>query len=79
MKKISNFQRAFSAAVILAFFLSGSAFAAKPEPRLRLLGTYSTGIYDEGAAEIVAHDPGTPAGYDRSYKIQERDIPYYSE
>lgn len=59
MKKLNKFQRAFSAAVILAFLISGSAFAAKPEPRLRLLGTYSTGIYDEGAAEIVAHDPGT--------------------
>jgi 2',3'-cyclic-nucleotide 2'-phosphodiesterase (5'-nucleotidase family) len=27
--------------------------------RLSALGTFSTGIFDEGAAEIVAHDPGT--------------------
>lgn len=39
--------------------LSGSAVAAPPAPEVTLspLGTYSTGAYDEGASEIVAHDP----------------------
>lgn len=59
MRSMMRLQRAFTAVIGAAFFLSGIAYAAKPEPRLRLLGTYSTGIYDEGAAEIVAHDPET--------------------
>jgi hypothetical protein len=28
-----------------------------------VIGTYSTGIFDEGAAEIVAHDPTTQRLY----------------
>lgn len=59
MRSMMRFQRAFSVVIGAAIFLSGTAYAAKPEPKLRLLGTYSTGIYDEGAAEIVAHDPET--------------------
>lgn len=59
MRSTMRFQRAFSVVIGAAIFLSGTAYAAKPEPKLRLLGTYSTGIYDEGAAEIVAHDPET--------------------
>jgi len=33
--------------------------AASAQFVLEKLGTYATGIFDEGAAEIVAHDPGT--------------------
>ncbi|MGK7920590.1 MAG: esterase-like activity of phytase family protein, partial [Trichodesmium sp.] len=29
------------------------------DPQLRQLGTYETGLFDEGAAEIVAYDPNT--------------------
>ena len=29
------------------------------DPQLRVLGTYETGLFDESAAEIVAHDPNT--------------------
>ncbi len=59
-------RRAFAplaaAAVVAAALVpavSGSAVAAPPAPQVTLtpLGTYSTGAYDEGASEIVAHDP----------------------
>lgn len=33
--------------------------AALAEINLTPLGTYTTGVFEEGAAEIVAHDPGT--------------------
>ena len=42
---------------LLAGFLCAST--APAQINLTPLGTYSTGVFDEGAAEIVAHDPGT--------------------
>jgi len=47
------------AAAALVPAVSGSAVAAPPVPEVTLtpLGTYATGAYDEGASEIVAHDP----------------------
>lgn len=47
------------AAAALVPVVSGPATAAPPAPQVSLtpLGTYSTGAYDEGASEIVAHDP----------------------
>ena len=59
-------RRAFAplaaAAVVAAALVpavSGSAVAAPPAPQVTLtpLGPDSTGAYDEGASEIVAHDP----------------------
>lgn len=48
---------AFAAALVPS--VSGAAVAAPPAPEVTLtpLGTYRTGAYDEGASEIVAHDP----------------------
>ncbi len=47
-----------------AFATAALAFAALTTPalagvELEVLGTYETGIFDEGAAEIVAHEPGS--------------------
>ena len=36
-----------------------TAFAARPGVELRLRGTYASGIYNQGASEIVAHDAAT--------------------
>ncbi|MEQ8524570.1 choice-of-anchor I family protein [Gracilimonas sp.] len=46
---------------LLAFSLlfSGSVLAQQSSFDLTLLGTYKTGIFDEGAAEISAYDPGS--------------------
>ncbi len=35
------------------------ALAAAPSIELKAIGTYATGIFDDAAAEIVAHDPKT--------------------
>ncbi|KGN38272.1 choice-of-anchor I family protein [Knoellia subterranea] len=47
------------AAAALVPAVSGAAVAAPPAPEVTLtpLGTYRTGAFDEGASEIVAHDP----------------------
>jgi len=34
-------------------------FAQKPSVELKVLGSYATGIYNQGASEIVAYDAGT--------------------
>jgi len=57
MKKTSVILR-----LLLAFaFLSTTAVVAvsQSDGRLNFLGTYSTGLFNQGAAEIVAHDPIT--------------------
>lgn len=53
-------------ALALALAVPAAAGAApglrgrhRPQVALGVLGTYATGIYDESAAEVVAHDPGT--------------------
>lgn len=44
-------------AVVIFGFGSFSAFAGDSDIQLVRIGTYTTGFFDEGAAEIVAHDP----------------------
>jgi hypothetical protein len=63
-----------SGAFVLLFLLLANAtvFAAKPGVELRLLGTRSTGLFDEAAAEIVAHDPISQRLFVRKY-VQFRD------
>ncbi len=39
--------------------LAAAPLAAAQSLDLRLLGTYRTGVFDEGAAEIAAYDPAT--------------------
>ncbi|HEU4780476.1 MAG TPA: choice-of-anchor I family protein [Steroidobacteraceae bacterium] len=48
------------ATVVSAVFIAAAsqAFAA-PQASLEVLGTYRTGVFDQGAAEIVAYDPLT--------------------
>lgn len=45
--------------------LTGTASAGPPKGRVSLtpIGTYASGVFDESAAEIVAHDPGTQRLY----------------
>lgn len=44
-------------ALITTLFLTTGAWSATAS--LEVLGTYRTGLFDQGAAEIVAHDPET--------------------
>jgi hypothetical protein len=46
---------------VLASTLGGSLFAAPSVHHIKLspIGTYESGIFAQGAAEIVAHDPAT--------------------
>lgn len=50
--------------------------AGPPEPDFTLvpLGTYSTGIFDQSAAEIVAHDSGTQRLFVVNFAEQQVDI-----
>ncbi len=50
--------------------------AAPPQPDFTLvpLGTYSTGIFDQSAAEIVAHDPATQRLFVVNFAEQQVDI-----
>ena len=47
----------FAFALLLA--VAGKAVAGQKSISLELLGTYASGIFDAGGAEIVAHDPKT--------------------
>jgi hypothetical protein len=49
-----------TAGLVASAFVATSANAA-PKPRIALtaIGTYDSGVFDESAAEIVAHDPST--------------------
>jgi hypothetical protein len=43
-----------------AFILCGlTVFAARPGIELQRLGTYASGVYNQGASEIAAYDPAT--------------------
>ncbi|MDJ0555560.1 MAG: choice-of-anchor I family protein [Microcoleaceae cyanobacterium MO_207.B10] len=54
----SNLFRIFSLIALLAIaFLLIAASATKPKLKIELLGTYSTGIFDQSSAEISAYDP----------------------
>lgn len=46
-------------ALVLTGMLTFSVFATGNRITLHKLGTYAAGAFDEGAAEIVAHDPNT--------------------
>jgi len=59
MSIVSRVRRAFTICTIAAITSQFAVFAAKPGVELRVLGTHATGIYNLGAAEIVAHDPVT--------------------
>ncbi len=52
------FIRKFCVPIALSCMLS-SVVVAKPAPKLTLvpIGTYQTGLFDQGASEIIAHDP----------------------
>jgi DNA-binding beta-propeller fold protein YncE len=50
----------WSTAIPLIAWTALFAFAQAPTPpKLSVLGTYRTGVYNQGGAEIVAHDPAT--------------------
>ena len=65
----SSLRTLAAVSLALALALPASAGAAtrggglgsrhRTQVELGVLGTYATGIYDDSAAEIVAHDPGT--------------------
>ena len=57
--KIASFYRAAALLVITAFVSALPAAAQRRSIELRVLGTYSAGVYNQGASEIVAHDPFT--------------------
>ena len=50
------------------------AMAAGPAVDLQKLGTYATGIFDEGAAEIVAYDPATVQAFVVNANDQSVDV-----
>jgi hypothetical protein len=53
-----------AALLIITVFISISPiFAQRQSVELRVLGTYSAGVYNQGASEIVAHDPFTQRLY----------------
>ena len=58
MKKIS-YDKFLPIYILTIVLFSQPALAAKSGVQLRVLGSYATGVYDEGAAEIAAHDPLT--------------------
>ena len=64
----------------LSLLLAGSALTipsasqAADELTFELLSTYETGIFDEGAAEIVAHHAGTQRLYVVNADAGEVDI-----
>ena len=43
----------------LFLFFSSTLFSQNPKITIEPIGTYATGVFDEGAAEIVVHDPAT--------------------
>ncbi|HYF04135.1 MAG TPA: choice-of-anchor I family protein [Patescibacteria group bacterium] len=55
---LNSFKKTVSLAFGAALFLSGTIVEAQQSARsMQLVGRYSTGLYNVGAAEIVAHDP----------------------
>jgi DNA-binding beta-propeller fold protein YncE len=49
-------------ALSLSLLFTGSSIASEgigADIKLRVIGQYSTGIFDDGASEVVAHDSGT--------------------
>ncbi|MDQ3711073.1 MAG: choice-of-anchor I family protein [Acidobacteriota bacterium] len=56
--KIVTFYRSAALLIITAFIIV-APISAGESVELRVLGTYSAGVYNQGASEIVAHDPVT--------------------
>ena len=54
-----NHKHASLAAALILAPLSANAWWFQPQFTLEPIGTYESGIFDEGAAEIVAYDPST--------------------
>ena len=54
---------ALSAALVAPLGAGLAAAAPTGDVTLSPLGTYAAGAFDEGAAEIVAHDPGTQRAF----------------
>jgi len=61
--KIETVYRSAALVVIAAFVCVSPIFPQRRNIELRVLGTYSAGIYNQGASEIVAHDPFTQRLY----------------
>jgi hypothetical protein len=61
MKNITAYRRNATLFVVVAFMCVSSVFAQRINSSiaLRILGTYATGIYNQGASEIVAYDAST--------------------
>ncbi len=57
--KIVTVYRSAALLIITAFISVSPSFAQRRSVELRVLGTYSAGAYNQGASEIVAHDPFT--------------------
>jgi len=63
MKIITASRSAASLVVTAALFFVLSVHVTGQTIELRKLGTYATGVYNQGASEIVAHDPATQRLY----------------
>ena len=61
-KKMRTGIVSLTAALVSMVFLQFSAFA-QPGVQLKVLGSYDSGIFDDGASEIVSHDPATQRLY----------------
>ncbi|MEW5980384.1 MAG: hypothetical protein AB1898_31740 [Acidobacteriota bacterium] len=62
MRRIGLLPSVLAGLAIVSLVLVPARQAATPADKdieLRVLGTYSSGFFDEGAAEISAYDPGT--------------------
>ncbi len=57
MTPLTTIVRGTAVAILISFISSVTVLAGKPGVRLRFAGTHATGIFNQGAAEIVAHDP----------------------
>lgn len=57
MKPVADRVRGIAVAALISLLASTFAFGAKPGVELRVAGTHATGLFNQAAAEIVAHDP----------------------
>ena len=62
------------AASLAVAFTPTAAEPPQPDFTLVPLGTYATGIFDESAAEIVAHDPASQRLFVVNFAEQQVDI-----
>lgn len=61
--KIVTVYRMAALLIITVFISISPIFAQRRSVELRVLGTYSAGVYNQGASEIVAYDPFTQRLY----------------